>query len=219
MAHPPGSSVPPEGVTPAAASAAGAAPGARGADAAPSRAEIEAVRARDAAALGRFFERYVNRVFGLTLRLVGERALAEDITQEVFLRVHRAAHTLDPERDPGPWVMTIAHNLCRDVWRSGAYRMGRQSESLDGDPAAAERLSSGINQPERDHERSERERVVQDALLALPEHLRAVIVLHDYEGLGHEEIARSLGIEHAAARKRYSRALAALAGLLEGKVE
>ena len=86
----------------------------------PSVAELERVRARDPEALAAFFERYVDRVFGLVYRLLGDRTLAEDMTQDVFLKVHRAAHQLDPRRDPRPWIMTIAHNACRDLWRSAA---------------------------------------------------------------------------------------------------
>jgi len=181
----------------------------------PERAELERVRTRDSEALAAFFERYVDRVYGFVYRLLGDRAQAEDMTQEVFLKVHRAAHQLDTTRDPGPWLMTIAHNACRDLWRSSAWKLSRRAASLDGDSPLAATLSRGTNDPERDALASERERLVQHALTRLPEPLRVAIVLHDYEGLGHEEIAAITGIRHAAARKRYSRALSALARLLE----
>jgi RNA polymerase sigma-70 factor, ECF subfamily len=64
--------------------------------------------------------------------------------------------------------------------------------------------------PERDALAAERERLVQAAISELPEMLRVPVVLHDYQGLSHEEVAEILGIRHDAARKRYSRALAAL---------
>jgi len=181
----------------------------------PERAILERVRARDPEALAAFFERYFDRVFGLVYRLLGDRTLAEDMTQETFLKVHRAAHQIDPERDPMPWLMTIAHNVCRDLWRSSSWKLGRRAASLDGDSPLAETLSRGTNDPERDAIASERERQVQQALLRLPEPLRAAILLHDYEGMGHEEIAALTGIGHAAARKRYSRALEALGRLLQ----
>ena len=177
--------------------------------------ELERVRARDPEALAAFFERYFDRVYGLVHRLLGDRTLAEDMTQEVFLKVHRAAHQIDPSRDPLPWLMTIAHNACRDLWRSNAWKLTRKSASLDGDSPLAETLSRGINEPERDLLATERERLVREALDRLPEPLRVAIVMHDYQGLGHDEIAAITGVHHAAARKRYSRALAALARLLE----
>lgn len=223
MTHSPDSPVPP-GEPPASGPASAppgphAMPGEAGGQAgtaAPDRAEIEGVIARDPVALGRFFERWFDRVFGLAYRLLGDRAMAEDITQDVFLRVHRAAHTLDPERDPGPWMMTITHNLCRDVWRSGAYRMARASAPLDDPHGVAATLGGPGDTPEVALLRKERERLVREALQSLPEPLRVAVVLHDWAGLGHEEIGRLTGIEHAAARKRYSRALTALARTLRG---
>jgi len=176
---------------------------------------LERVRTRDPAALAEFFDRYIGMVFGLAVRLTGDRTQAEDVAQEVFLKVHRAAHQLDPSRDPAAWLAAITANACRDLWRSGAWRMAARSRSVEEDPDAFGALSTGINDPERDALAAERERLVQDALDRLPEVLRVPVVLHDYQGLNHQEIADALGIQHAAARKRYSRALEALAGLLK----
>jgi len=185
--------------------------------AAPDRETLERVRARDPEALAGFYDRYVELVFGLAWRMLGERARAEDATSEVFLKVHRAADRLDPARDPAPWLVTITTNVCRDLWRSGAYRMSRRAADVD-DPAVAASLSSGRNDPEQDALGAERERLVQAALLELPEPLRTSIVLHDYQGMDHREVAAVLNIAHDAARKRYSRALAALERKLRGRV-
>jgi len=183
----------------------------------PDRAWLERVRAREPVALGLFYDRYLDLVFGLAWRLLGDRTLAEDAASEVFLKVHRAADRLDPTRDPAPWLATITTNVCRDVWRSGQYRMRRRAADVH-DPAAAAMLSSGRNDPEADTLSSERERLVQEALMALPEPLRTSIVLHDYQGLDHREVAEVLHIAHDAARKRYSRALAALEQRLRGRL-
>ncbi len=181
------------------------------------RALIERVRARETEAMGLFYDRYLDQVFGLAWRLLGDRTLAEDAASEVFLKVHRAADRLDPERDPAPGLTTITTNVCRDLWRSGAYKLSRRALDVD-DPAAEATLSSGRNDPEADALSSERERLVQAALLKLPEPLRASIVLHDYAGLDHRAVAEVLHLTHAAARKRYSRALTVLAGLLRGRL-
>jgi RNA polymerase sigma-70 factor (ECF subfamily) len=165
--------------------------------------------------MGTFFEHYFDFVFGLVMRLLGSRSTAEDVTQEVFYKVYRASHQLDTSRDPGPWLTAIAYNACRDVWRSGAYRLSRSSGSIDDDPGLASRLTSGTNDPERDALLGERERLVQRAISQLPEPLRTSIVLYDYQGLSHQQVADVMGIEHAAARKRYSRALSALAAALK----
>ena len=65
----------------------------------------------------------------------------------------------------------------------------------------------------------ERDRLVQQAILTLPEEIREVVLLRDYQGLSHEEIAEVVGASHAAVRKRYSRALARLAELLKDRIQ
>jgi len=209
VTHPTLSSVTPE-EQPAVRPQSARAPAARSSLPPPPREVLERVRQRDPEALEAFFEHYFDRVFGLVLRLLGDRTAAEDVTQDVFYKVHRAAHQLDAARDPGPWITAIAYNACRDVWRSGAYRMSRRSDSVDEKPDLDARMPRAMDDPERDAVTAERARLVQAALAELPEPLRACIVLFDYEGLGHQEIADLLGIGHAAARKRHSRALEAL---------
>ncbi len=224
--HPPRSSVPETGASLAASAFEG--PAAAGAPAAPgaspasgvspvtrwTRDELEAVRRREPAALASLFERNFGNVYGLVFRLLGHRIEAEDVTHDVFLKVYRSAHQLDPARDPGAWLTAIATNACRDRWRSGAHRMAQRSSPVDEDPESGMVLTRGTNDPEDDALASERERLVQSAIGRLPEALRVPVVLHDYRGLSHQEIAEILGVNHAAARKRYSRALSALAGLL-----
>jgi RNA polymerase sigma-70 factor (ECF subfamily) len=164
--------------------------------------QLEAVRRREPEALAAMFERYFDQIFGLVYRLLGERAAAEDVTQDVFLKVHRAAQQLDSSRDPGPWLTTIAYNACRDLWRSGAHRMARRSDPVADESGPGVTLTRGTNDPERETLMAERERLVQEAVRSLPEALRVPVVLHDYQGLSHQEIAGMLGI--------HSRALAAL---------
>ncbi|MBI1799006.1 MAG: sigma-70 family RNA polymerase sigma factor [Candidatus Eisenbacteria bacterium] len=176
---------------------------------------MERVRNREPEALAALFDRHFDLVFGLAMRLMGDRTLAEDVAQDVFLKVHRAANRIDPSRDPAPWFTAITYNACRDVWRSGAWRMSRRSRPVDEDPGFGVPLTRGTNDPEDDALASERARLVQDAIRRLPEALRTPVVLHDYQGLGHPEIAKLLGVNPAAARKRYSRALTALATILE----
>lgn len=176
--------------------------------------ELRKVRSRDPEALGRFFDRYFSYIYGLVLRLVGDVATAEDLTQEVFVKIHRAIDRLDPERDPSPWLTTIAYNACRDLWRSSSHRMGRDSSSLDDRPELANAIPAEGRTPEQEALADERERLVQRAIEQLPEQQREVVLLHDYQGLTHDEIGKIIGASHAAVRKRYSRALAALGKIL-----
>ena len=183
-------------------------------DGALTRLALEGVQARDSHALATFFEFYFDRVYGLAYRLLGDRPSAEDVTQEVFQKVYKAASQLDTTRDPGPWLTTITHNACRDHWRSKAFKLGRKSQSLEDTEGLADALPAPGESPEEALLRAERARQVQAAILKLPEDLRSVVILHDYQGLGHEEIAAMIGTSHAATRKRYSRAMGRLAMLL-----
>jgi len=179
--------------------------------------DLAGVRRRDPEALAAFFERHFDRVYALVFRLLGNRHAAEDAAQDVFLKIHRAAHTLDPDRDPLPWITTIAYNVCRDLWRSGAYRLSRYSTPIDDPEHGDAPLVSREDDPEQALLRSERRDQVHRAIAELPEALRAAVVLREYHGLSYEQVAETTGTTPVAARKRYSRGLAELAKLL-GKV-
>jgi len=182
---------------------------------APDPAFLRRVRDREPAALGEFFDRYLPLVYSIVMRLTGQAATAEDLTQEVFLKVHRALDRLDPERDPAPWLTTISYNACRDLWRSAAGRLQRESSSIDEHEGIAVQLAHTGPTPLASLEREEREELVRRAIQALPQQQKEVVVLHDYEGMSHEEIAGLVGATPVAVRKRYSRALAALATMLK----
>jgi len=178
---------------------------------------VEGVRRQEPVALGRFFDLYFDRIYGLAYRLLGSRALAEDAAQEVCYRIQRGAHRLDPARDPAPWVLAVAMNTCRSIRRSSQTRWWRRTRSLEsttGEPVALVDPALG---PEERLLAQERERQVQEALVRLDQRLAEVVILHDYQGLDHKEIAQALDLSHEAVRKRYSRALAALARLLSGE--
>lgn len=179
-----------------------------------SAAILEKVRQRDPEALAALFDLHFGRIFGLAFRLLGERTAAEDVTQEVFLRVHRAAHQLDTSRDPGPWLMTITANLCREKWRSREGRQAKRTASLDAKPEIATGLANGTAGPDSRVIDADRDHLLNDAIDQLPEAMRLVVVLHDMQGLTHEEISGITEDEPAAVRKRYSRALLKLRELL-----
>ncbi|HET9252897.1 MAG TPA: sigma-70 family RNA polymerase sigma factor [Candidatus Eisenbacteria bacterium] len=172
--------------------------------------DLEGVRQRDPRALAALFDRYFDRLYAVVYRIVMNRTEAEDAIQEVFLKVHRGAASLDPSRDPLPWLVTIAANVARDRWRSGSSRLDRASTSFDSNPALRETLggpdADGSN-PERDLLARERAARVREALGKLKPESREVIVLREYEDLGYDRIAEILGVSEAAARKRFSRAL------------
>lgn len=185
---------------------------------APSRAVLEAVRRREPEALEALFEYGFDRIYALAARLLGDRAAAQDAIQEVFLKVYRSAHRIDPDRDPLPWLRQIAVNVCRDRWRSAGGGVRGASVSLDANPGLDATLPSPAPDPEADALAAERAALVRGAIDELPDQLREVVILRDWEGLDHDTIAALLGASGAAVRKRYSRALARLGELLEGEL-
>ncbi|MFN0149659.1 MAG: RNA polymerase sigma factor [bacterium] len=169
------------------------------------------LRERDPDALANFFDAHCEWIYALVFRLIGSRDAAEDVSQEVFYRVHRAAHQIDLDQDVEPWLTSVVYNACRDYWRSKTHAMSRQTISIDDAASQTADLRSRDENPEAAVVRRQESRLVQKAISRLPGELRAAIVLYDYHGLGHDEVAALTGVSHAAARKRYSRALSQLA--------
>ena len=182
------------------------------------REDLLRAQAGDPQALGRFFDHYFDRIFSVVQRFAADLEMAQDLTQEIFLKIRRHLGRLDLERDPAPWLYTIAVNACHDHRRSTWWRMSRNSVPLDHGSVELE-LSSQNRNPERLVLAAEVERRIHAAIRRLAPALRMSIILHDFEGLAHDQIAQITRIGHAAARKRHSRAILALAKLLkEGEV-
>ena len=178
-------------------------------------ADLARVRDRDPQALGLLFDAYFGRIYSVAMRLMGNEATAQDVSQEVFLRVYKAAHQLDVNRDPAPWLVTITTNLCREMWRSRQGRQEKQTRSIDAEPAYAADVPASDATPEQAVMETDQRRLLEAALARLPEPMRLVVVLHDLQDLNHEEIAIMLDEAAPAVRKRYSRALLKLRELLQ----
>jgi len=168
---------------------------------------------RDPVALQAFFDAYFDRVYGYIRRLVRDEHLAEDLTQDVFLHVHRAFDTYDATRALKPWVFTIATNKLRDHWRSRRHREAQTDESVERDGLGEEIVTL---QPRAVDVLTEAELAVelQEAIEELPEGMRVTVQLRVYEELSFEEIGAILERTEVAVRKRYSRALEALRGAM-----
>ncbi|HEY0215232.1 MAG TPA: RNA polymerase sigma factor SigE [Cellulomonas sp.] len=150
------------------------------------------------------------RVYRLAYRLTGNRYDAEDLTQEVFVRVFRSLSTYTPGTFEG-WLHRITTNLFLDqARRKQRIRMDAMGEDSDRYPAA-----EGREAPERAFEHGNLDLDVQTALDALPPEYRAAVVLCDIEGLSYEEIAVTLGIKLGTVRSRIHRARARLRVSLE----
>ncbi len=145
------------------------------------------------------------RVYRLAYRLTGNRADAEDLTQETFVRVFRSLSSFTPGTFEG-WMHRITTNLFLDqARRRSRIRMdslGEDADRLSGAP--------GPGTPERGFEHANLDVDVQSALDALSPEFRAAVVLCDIEGLSYEEIAVTLGVKLGTVRSRIHRARAQL---------
>lgn len=141
-----------------------------------------------------------DKVYRLAYRLTGNRADAEDLTQEVFVRVFRSLHQYRPGTFGG-WLHRITTNLFLDGQRR------KKRIRFDALGPAAERVASSTEStsPERQYEHGHLEPDVQGALADLKPQYRAAVVLCDMEGLSYDEIAATLGISMGTVRSRIHR--------------
>jgi RNA polymerase sigma-70 factor, ECF subfamily len=139
--------------------------------------------------------RYTSRIFNLLARTLGDRGLAADGTQEVFLRLFREIRSFDPRRSFRTWILSIAWNLTRDLIRRREVRHRTGMTSLasgagvDGEPMP-EPADPRAQEPAEVLEAKERSELVRSALGGLEPRQRALLILRDFEGLSYEEIAR-----------------------------
>jgi RNA polymerase sigma factor (sigma-70 family) len=138
------------------------------------------------------------RVYRLAYRLTGNRHDAEDLTQEVFVRVFRSLSTYTPGTFEG-WLHRITTNLFLDTARRKARIR------FDALPDDAERIPGRERSPQQVLDDSQFDGDIQAALDALPPDFRAAVVLCDLEGLPYDEIAATLGIKVGTVRSRIHR--------------
>ena len=144
------------------------------------------------------------RVYRLAYRLTGNPHDAEDLTQDVFVRVFKSLHRFQPGTFEG-WLHRITTNLFLDSARR------RQKIKFDGMPeGSAERLQSSLPSPSEQLDEAGLEHDVAAALAALPPEFRAAVVLCDIEGMSYEEIAGVLDVKIGTVRSRIHRGRAQL---------
>ena len=161
------------------------------------------VRDGDDAAFAELTERYRARVFGSFLRRLGDRQDAEDLTQEVFLRLFRYRARYAPRARFATWLYHIARNVARNAVRS---RRRRPAVPLDGAGASGAFLADRGEEPSRPVERSELAGVVRAAVSTLAGRQRAAVELHQFEDRTYSEVAAELDMTAKAAKSLLYRA-------------
>ena len=156
--------------------------------------------------MDRLVDRHAGRVYAFVLRYTGEAALAEDLTQEVWLRVLRAASGFEGRSRFTTWLFSVTRSVCLDHFRRARRRSERlpQLEGAEGEGAIAE-LAGGGAQPLQRLAREELAGHVLAALGELPDAQREVFLLRE-EGLSMGEIAtmQEVSLDTAKSRLRYA---------------
>ena len=161
------------------------------------------LRARrgDAEAYGDLVARHQTSVFNVCYRILHNRADAEDLAQETFIRALDRLHTFDLEREFSPWIRRVAANLCLNHIESH-----KSTAPLD-----EERDEDKTQSPGEQVEVKERSEQIRSALASLPPHYRLVVELRHYQELSYDEIASELNIPLSDVKSHLFRARKLLA--------
>jgi RNA polymerase sigma-70 factor (ECF subfamily) len=175
----------------------------------------------DAHAWQRLVQSQHRKIYSLCYRFTGSCADAEDLTQEVFLKVYRNLGQFDVERGSfQTWLTTLTRNLLVDHFRR--TRMERATDSLDAGwcepeemPTASDRLQDARPGPQEHSMRSQLQQQVQQALAQVSPELREAVILRDLQDMDYKEIAAVLHIPEGTVKSRISRGRVELARRLE----
>lgn len=165
-------------------------------------------------------ERYEPRIQGFLRKRLNDEERVEDLTQDTFLRIHRARESYDPSRKFSTWIHTIANNLLKNEFRNRSRRREtvfselRPETSSSGAPARPVEFESGGTDPEQDTYRSELREAIDTAIGRMDEHHRLPFVMREVEDLSYEEIAEVIGIPVGTVKSRLNRARNSFRSLL-----
>ena len=145
-------------------------------------------------AFNTLFKKYQQMVVNVIARYIGDHAFAEDMAQEVFLRIYRAKNKYKPVTQFKYYLFTIVHNLCLNEIRDS---IRRKTKTMDFD----DKLGPAINsEPIENSENMENRQDVKTAKESLPPQQRIAVILDKYEGLSYEEIGKVMKLSVSAVK-------------------
>lgn len=169
---------------------------------------------KDASHFQSLVRRYQSSLFNAAYRILGNTDEAEEVVQETYIKVHENLKKFRRECSFKSWIFRIAHNMCVDILRTNKRRGGfkllafdpksthSEEDCSDGaNPIVFQVADSGLN-PEEMLDFKEQSKVIEASLKELSEQQRAVVVLHDIEGLSYQEIAEIVGANLGTVRSR-----------------
>jgi RNA polymerase sigma-70 factor (ECF subfamily) len=176
---------------------------------------IARLRSRDEQAFNEVVRQHGDKVFNLVLRMVGTRAEAEDIAQEVFVTVFKSIDTFRGESKFTTWLLRIAANHSKNRIKY-LSRRATDKNGLDGAPEASladqgkAPVQAHFDAPDAMLEAAELETLMQEAIAKLDEEHRLLVVLRDIEEMSYEEICEITGLPEGTLKSRLHRARMAL---------
>ena len=178
------------------------------------------VREDNAAAFEELVSRYQTRLINVLNHLVNKRDLAEDLAQEVFMRVYRSRKRYEPGAKFSTWLFTIANIVASNARRSLSRRkevnvMDRSNGELQAYPLATMAEAASGLMPTRQLDKLERAEIVRLAMETLNERQRMALLLSKFEGMSYQDIADSMELSVPAIKSLLSRARVNLKSVLE----
>jgi RNA polymerase sigma-70 factor (ECF subfamily) len=168
------------------------------------------VKAGDEVSFELLLRKYRGPLVNFLARMVRDRSMAEELAQEVFLRVYRARKAYAPSAKFTTWMFRIASNLALNAIRDGRYRQLEismdQPIEIGDDEAPSWEVADGRPGAEQELIARDRAAIIQRAIAQLPEKQRAAVLLHKYQELDYDEIARILECSEAALKSLLFRA-------------
>ena len=148
------------------------------------------------------------KVFNIAYKFTGRHAEAEDLTQDVFLKIFKSLHTFDRRANFQTWLVSVSRNLCIDHYRS----VRKERETIDRDVDAGELTPAAPGQNAYQAlEQADRVELLRKAMAKLPDSLRKAVVMRDLKELSYQEIADQLNLPEGTVKSRINRGRTELA--------
>jgi RNA polymerase sigma-70 factor (ECF subfamily) len=183
---------------------------------------LRRLRERDERAFRELVAEHRDKVFNLTYRMLGNRAEAEDVAQEVFISVFKTIDTFREESKFSTWLYRVTVNHCKNRIKYLSRRHDRDQdefdEGVDGATAAAVTAPRPASRPDRQLEGAQLEIILQQAIGELDDEHRVLVILRDVEDLSMEEICEITGLPDGTVKSRLHRARMALRKKLQRHV-
>jgi RNA polymerase sigma-70 factor (ECF subfamily) len=187
------------------------------------RSLLRRLRDRDERAFRELIDDHRDRVFNITYRMLGNRAEAEDVAQEVFITVFKTIETFREESKFSTWLYRVTVNHCKNRIKYLARRHDRDRDELDETSQQTNGATTGLPvraaQPDKALASAQMEKLLQAAIEALDDDQRVVVILRDVEDLSIEEICEITGLPDGTVKSRLHRARLVLRKKMQRHVE